>query len=151
MKSFFLAAITAVVVVTSAVMAQPVEKNPIYFAKDVIVPYMDCTIQEAIEMTDYEEPAIDLGAWKITFYCPCEECCGIGASGITASEVEAVPWHTVATDQFEFGTKLQIEGLGEFVVEDRGVYGEHIDVFVSDHQEALNLGEQTREVYLIGG
>lgn len=91
----------------------------------------------------------DLGAWTITFYCPCAECCGPWATGCTASEVAATPWHTIATDQFDFGTEIYIEGLGYFVVEDRGVEGAWIDVFVSNHQEALDLGMQTREVYLV--
>ena len=90
-----------------------------------------------------------VGNWTISFYCPCEICCGVWATGCTASGVLATEWHTVATDQFEFGTELYVEGLGYFVVEDRGVEGAWLDVFVNDHQEALNLGMQTRDVYIV--
>ena len=92
-----------------------------------------------------------VGNWTISFYCPCEACCGEWATGCTASGVAATEWHTVATDQFEFGTELYIEGLGYFTVEDRGVSGEWLDVFVADHQQALDLGLQHREVYVKGG
>lgn len=89
-----------------------------------------------------------LGNYCITFYCPCEICCGQWATGCTASGVIATEWHTVAAD-LPFGTVVDIEGLGRFVVEDRGVYGEAIDVFVSSHDEALALGLQYRDVYVV--
>lgn len=106
--------------------------------------------EEETGQTGENNELIDLGEWLITFYCPCETCCGPWATGCTASGVMATEWHTVATDQFDFGTQLYIEGLGYFVVEDRGVEGAHADVFVNDHQYALELGEQHREVYLVG-
>ena len=92
-----------------------------------------------------------VGNWTISFYCSCELCCGEWATGCTASGVLATEWHTVATDMFPFGTELYVDGLGYFVVEDLGVSGEWLDVFVNDHQEALNLGLQYRDVYVVGG
>lgn len=106
--------------------------------------YTEQETEEEIQMTC-------LGDWLITFYCPCEACCGPWATGYTASGDPAEEWKTVATDQFEFGTELYVEGLGYFTVQDRGVEGAHLDIFVSDHQEALELGEQTRTVYLLEG
>lgn len=90
-----------------------------------------------------------VGNWTISFYCPCSLCCGEWATGCTASGVAATEWHTVATDMFPFGTQLYVDGLGYFVVEDLGVSGEWLDVFVTDHQEALNLGLQYRDVYIV--
>ncbi len=90
-----------------------------------------------------------IGNWTITFYCPCELCCGVWATGCTASGVLATEWHTVATDMFPFGTELYVDGLGYFVVEDLGVTGEQLDVFVNDHETALNLGLQYRDVYIV--
>lgn len=101
------------------------------------------------EQGHFESELIYLGNWTITFYCPCAQCCGSWATGCTANGNPAIEWYTVATDQFDFGTQLYIEGLGYFVVDDRGVSGEWIDVFVSDHQTALDLGVQHREVYLV--
>lgn len=100
--------------------------------------------------TPEPEPTLEyVGDWTISFYCPCEICCGEWATGCTASGVLAQEWHTVATDQFPFGTQLYVEGLGNFVVEDTGVTGEWLDVFVNDHQEALDLGLQIRSVYIV--
>ena len=103
------------------------------------------------EQEDQEDPdqePVYLGEYMITFYCPCEICCGEWATGCTASGVLATPNHTIACD-LPFGTVVEIEGLGTYVVEDRGVSGAQIDVFVTDHQEALNLGVQYRDVYIL--
>lgn len=89
-----------------------------------------------------------LNTWTISFYCPCVACTNSG-NGITASGTYAQPWHTAATDGLEFGTTLYVDGLGYFVVEDRGTSYGWLDVFVADHNEALNLGLQSREVYLV--
>jgi len=90
----------------------------------------------------------DLGTWRITFYCNCVECCGVWAGGATASGADPAPWWTAATE-LPFGTVVYVEGLGEFIVQDRGVeYGE-LDIYVGSHEEALACGEQWREVYIV--
>lgn len=89
-----------------------------------------------------------LGTWTITAYCGCYQCCGDWAGSPTASGAWPSAWHTVAAD-LPFGTVLYIEGLGTFVVEDRGVYGEWIDIYFDDHYEADSFGMQYREVWLV--
>ena len=111
----------------------------------------DIAEEEPAESGECDPVLTYVGNWTITFYCACSECCGDFATGCTASGVAATSWHTVATDQFPFGTELYVDGLGYFVVEDLGVSGEWLDVFVNDHQEALNLGLQYRDVYVVGG
>lgn len=79
-----------------------------------------------------------------TAYCPCSKCCG-KSTGITASGLPATPNHTVAmSSTYPFGTKIEIEGYGIYVVEDRGgaIKGDRIDIFFSSHQEALNWGRK---------
>lgn len=96
-----------------------------------------------------EEPSMEyLGTYTISFYCPAECCCGQWAWGATASGVMPTAWYTVASD-LPFGTILYIDGLGTFEVQDRGVSGAWIDVFVSDHSEAVNNGLQYRDVYIV--
>ena len=90
-----------------------------------------------------------LGEWTISFYCPCAECCGEWATGCTASGVAAEAWHTCATDGLEFGTMLYVDGLGYFEVQDRGTEYGWLDVYVGDHQAAMDLGLQSRTVYTI--
>lgn len=100
-----------------------------------------------------EEPSEDsgmtyLGDWTITFYCPNACCCGQWAGGPTASGVMPEEWHTVACGILPFGTRLYVEGLGNFVVEDRGVEGEWLDVFLESHEMCDQYGMQTRAVYI---
>ena len=54
-----------------------------------------------------------LGTFKLTYYCACEICCDV-ETGITAT--------------------------GTPVVEGRTIDGNHIDIYVNDHQTALELG-----------
>ena len=84
---------------------------------------------------------------KITHYCPCVICCGKD-NGITASGAPCQINHTVANGALPFGTRLMINGK-EYVVEDRGVGDYTIDIFVSGHQEAWDLGEYYADVYII--
>ena len=117
------------------------------YAGDAETGYSDGFADESEVESGYNNLTY-LGNYQITFYCPCSICCGQWATGCTASGVLATAWHTVACD-LPFGTVLEIEGLGQFVVEDRGVSGNWIDVFVDDHQTALNLGLQYRDVYVV--
>ena len=91
------------------------------------------------------EPA---GQFKLTFYCPCRRCSGKWgyrtSSGATCTE-----GRTVATDYFRAGTRLYIEGIGYRTVEDTGVHGRWIDVFVEDHDECNRLGVKHKEVYVV--
>ena len=95
------------------------------------------------------EPAMDYyGKCRITFYCAGSCCCGQWAGGPTASGVMPTAGRTVANGVLPYGTRVLIEGH-EYVVEDRGVSGDQFDVFVSDHQEALNRGLYYADVYII--
>ena len=98
-----------------------------------------------------EVPAENVRLWgtaTITFYCPCSRCCGQWAGGATASGVMPTPNHTVACGDLPFGTHLIINGQ-EYVVEDTGVNGMWVDIFVSSHSEALNRGMYQAEVYIV--
>ena len=88
------------------------------------------------------------GKCRITFYCPCEACCGEWAGGPTASGVMPTADHTAAAD-LPCGTRLRIDGQ-EYVVEDRGVSGMAVDIFVDSHAEALRRGMLEEDVYIIG-
>lgn len=89
------------------------------------------------------------GACTITFYCPGPCCCGQWASGNTASGTRATANRTVANGDLPFGTRLLIDGQ-EYIVEDRGVGAQQIDIFVNTHAEADARGLYYREVYIVG-
>ena len=80
----------------------------------------------------------------ITYYCSCTKCCGPNAKGITASGKQ-VQEGMVAMKGVPFGTKIEINGK-QYVVEDRGVGAGCVDVYVSSHQKALELGRHKAEV-----
>ena len=88
---------------------------------------------------------------NISAYCPCEKCCGRFADGITASGKPAKGKLIAAPSNYAFGTKMDVPGYGEALVEDRGgaIKGNKIDLLFSTHQEALNWGRQqlTVKVY----
>lgn len=98
-----------------------------------------------------EEPAIEWQDWELTFYCSCTSCSG-GWGSSTASGQPLVPYITCAADKsIPFGTKIFIEGWGEIEVVDRGgaVSNNVLDVYVTTHEEALNLGRQYKSGYII--
>ena len=92
---------------------------------------------EVVEATGWDGD----GTFRLTFYCPCERCCGEYADGITATGSMATAGRTVAVDPavIPLGSTVRIGGH-DYVAEDTGVHGHTIDVFVDDHQEALRLG-----------
>lgn len=91
----------------------------------------------------------------ITFYC-CEErphICGTG-TGITASGRRVTPYVSCAvdTDIIPLGSTIMIEYNGEMAylrADDTGaaVKGNHIDIAVKGHSEALSLGVQTADIW----
>lgn len=91
-----------------------------------------------------------LGDYYVTFYCSCSSCCGEWAGSPTASGVMPTANHTIACGQeFSFGTKLYIEGLGEYICEDRGVSNGCIDIYVNDHSEIPQWGASYIATYKI--
>lgn len=91
----------------------------------------------------------------ITFYC-CEarpHICGAG-TGITASGRRVTPYVSCAVDPdvIPLGSTIMIEYNGEMVylrADDTGsaVKGDHIDIAVKRHSEALSLGVQTADIW----
>lgn len=65
--------------------------------------------------------------------------------GITASGLKVKENRTLACpSSFPFGTKIQIEGIGTLVCEDRGgaIKGNHFDIYVETKKEAFAFGRQ---------
>ena len=94
--------------------------------------------------------------WKITAYCACKKCCG-KTDAITASGKKA-QYGYVACNWLPFGTKVSIEGLGQFLVMDRGaksLFGsktnhiKHLDVYLPTHRQALNFGVRYTNVQVL--
>lgn len=90
----------------------------------------------------------------VTFYCAerYKHICGTG-DGIAADGTPVIPWATCAVDPsiIPLGSTVMVDlGDGELltlVANDTGVRGNHIDICVPTHAEALRLGIQTSTVY----
>ena len=103
-----------------------------------------------IASEDVTAPAghwVDMGSYKLTFYCNCRRCCGKWAGGPTASGTMPAEGRTVACGALPLGTRILIAGQGEFIVEDRGVSGRHIDIYMDSHSACLKKGVQRGEVF----
>ena len=110
---------------------------------------------KAPQMFYENEPTlISLGEFKITYYCPCESCCGIGGGKTTASGTTPAEGRTCGADWNVLppGTEVLIND-NWYTVEDRGagVKGNWIDIFVDGenaHQRALEAGVDKAEVFV---
>lgn len=95
-----------------------------------------------------------LGNFTITHYCHenYPHICNDGDPTQTASGAIATVGRTVGIDPrvIPYGTRLLIDGH-EYVAEDTGggIGGNHIDILVEYHQEALDLGKHKADVYMI--
>ena len=92
-----------------------------------------------------------LGDYQLTYYCSCEVCCDV-ETGITATGTPVVEGQTIAVDPsvIPYGTQVIIGGH-VFTAEDCGgaVKGNHIDIYVNDHDRALSMGVNQADVYLV--
>lgn len=94
-----------------------------------------------------------------TAYCPCEICCGIWGENrldsivYTASGAIAEEGVTIAADWSIYppGTVIQVEGMGEYIVQDRGaaIEGQRIDIYFENHEDALQFGVQEVNIKVI--
>jgi len=65
--------------------------------------------------------------------------------GMTASGLLVTEKRTLACPrEYPFGTKISIEGMGEYRCEDRGgaIKGNHFDIYVKTKSEAFSFGRQ---------
>ena len=124
--------------------------------------------EEEVEAAENEmiEAALLAKATKIenvtvTHYCICEKCCGKSpdhpAYGITASGLMSTPGVSVGVDPdvIPLGSDVLVDyGDGEihyYRADDTGsgVEGNHIDLCVGSHQEALNMGVRSATVWWV--
>ena len=123
-----------------------------------IVPAPSIEPQEDFENERIEDALMSranvIEGVTVTHYDTCVACCGKD-DGITASGVRATPGVTVAVDPtvIPLGSDVLVDyGDGEihyYRADDVGgaVKGNHIDLCVGSHEEALQLGCRTATVY----
>lgn len=89
-----------------------------------------------------------IGECTVTAYCPCSECCGRWADGFTATGLPAGPG-IVAVDPevIPLGSTVIIDGQ-RYLAADTGVEGMHVDIAVSSHEQAVELGVRSEKVWV---
>lgn len=109
--------------------------------------------KEETTAVDPEENRELLGIFTVTAYCSCRKCCGKWSGGPTASGVMPQSGRTIAVDKcvIALGTRVYIEGYGEFVAEDTGsdISGNRIDIYMDSHEAARLFGSCKKEVWII--
>ena len=133
-----------------------------YTAGNYIDYWKKPRIYEKPVVYEVENLEVSLGEFRITAYCQCKECCKewadkrpvddfgnvlvIGAAGILLEEGKHI---AVDPNVIPYGTKVIIEGYGEYLAADRGVSGKEIDIYMEDHERANEHGVKYAEVYVV--
>lgn len=90
-----------------------------------------------------------VGECTITYYCPCEECCGKWADGLTATGLPAGPGIVaVDKDVIPLGSTVIIDGQ-KYLAADTGVKGLHVDICLADHAATVEAGVGREEVWVV--
>ena len=122
-----------------------------FLAQSVIaaeVPEILEDAAESVEVEQEQEPYMEyVGDYRVTAYAYYE---GGGENYYTAGGYEPVPYYTVATgDEFDLGTILYIEGIGEVQVQDRGGFGPGIIDLQIGYDPMESFEDRVREVYVV--
>lgn len=93
-----------------------------------------------------------IGVCTVTYYCcePYAHICG-GGDGLTATGLPVTPGVVaVDPDVIPLGSTVIIDGQ-EYLAADTGgaIKGNHVDIAVPTHQEALELGIRTATVWVV--
>lgn len=90
-----------------------------------------------------------VGECTVTYYCPCEKCCGQWADGLTATGLPAGPG-VVAVDPevIPLGATVIIDGQ-RYLAADTGVTGKHVDVCLPDHEDTVAHGVRIAKVWVV--
>ena len=123
---------------------------PFYVSQTISVADVPEIREEPVEIQQEEiaEPSMEyVGDYRVTAYAYYE---GDGENYYTAGGYEPVPYYTVATgDEFDLGTVLYIEGIGEVQVQDRGGFGPGIIDLHIGYDSMDSFKDTTRAVYIV--
>ena len=101
---------------------------------------------------DADRNGVSLGQFKLTFYCGCVSCSEQWGKQ-TATGTTCVEGRTIAVDPrvIPYGTRVHIDGFGDFVAEDCGgaIKGNHIDIYLEDHARCNALGVKYANVTVL--
>lgn len=152
--------ISTIIVLESMLLLLPI---PVNKADEVITETV--VIEEVMEVEEVEleivevEPIVELvslGEFVLTAYCyeNYHHICNNGDASVTATGTTPTENRTIAVDPsvIPYGTEVIING-NTYVAEDTGgaIKGNRIDICFASHEEALQFGKRTGEVFIKGG
>ncbi len=109
-------------------------------------------VNGAYTKAQYTKPAPKKFIINASAYTASADECG-KSDGITASGKLVKKNHTLACPpNYKFGTKIHIEGMGDYVCEDRGgaIKGNHFDIYMETKTEAFAFGRRNLIAYVVG-
>lgn len=113
------------------------------WAEDLDAREMQARAYEAVGKYRY------IGECTITAYCPCEECCGRWADGLTATGLTAGPGIvSVDPEVIPLGSTVIIDGQ-RYLAADTGVEGLHVGVCMAEHEDTVEAGVGTADVWVV--
>lgn len=155
--------VASIIVLVAAILVVNAEaddaKNTPVFAMNPIQTEVHDEITEDFENENIEAALLArahvIEDCTITFYCNerYPHICGTG-DGIAYDGTPALAWATCAVDPdvIPLGSTVMVDlgdgyGLRTLVANDTGVKGNHLDICVGSHEDALQLGRQTAILY----
>lgn len=98
--------------------------------------------EEATDILSEASERVYLGSYELTAYAWTGNPCANGNYPSCG--------YTVASNTIPLGSRIYIEGYGEYVVEDRGGMPSNvIDVYMGDYDSCIQFGRRSANVYLI--
>lgn len=128
--------------VTDAILTDTLEGSEKAF--EVVDDEIDLEEKDAPRASEsFTEPnKTYLGVYELTAYEWTGEVCADGNYPSCG--------YTVGCNSLALGTRIYIEGYGEYVVEDRGGMSDNvIDIYMEDYDTCIQFGRRTANVYLI--
>ncbi len=130
--------------------------DPNNFKNTVAVEKNEIEPEREIKLSRFKTTrSVNMPKGKFTInasaYTAAADECG-KSDGVTASGLKVKENETLACPaQFPFGTKIQIEGMGTYVCEDRGgaIKANHIDIYMETKSQAFSFGRRNLSAEIV--
>lgn len=113
----------------------------------------ETNIQASTKPTETEEKEAGktITVEATAYTASCEGCSGVTSTGINLKENPDMKVISVDPSVIPLGSKVHVEGYGNAIAGDTGgaIKGNKIDIFIPNHDDAINYGRQQVEVTIL--